>query len=291
MAHPTPDDVVLSAQRRIAERKLYEQSVRVLQNMPWRYAFGGLLIMLLIGLIAWPGVSLHWKLYAAVHGVCAQIHNVALGGVQLPLCARNTGIYSSTLVTLLTLIGLGRSRAARLPSRGILTALGLAIGVLALDGFNSLFADLGWPQLYTPHNWLRTLTGIGAGTALGVLLIFVFNQVLRADAEREQPVVGRWHELAGLSLLNLLVWIAIYANITVAYWPVALLSWSGIVGTLFIALLLPTAVLMGYRRQVRQLTQLAHPATFALLTAVVVLTALAVLRFASEGWPAVSSPW
>jgi uncharacterized membrane protein len=283
MAHMTPDEIVARAQRQVADRARQTRERRTDADVAWRYAFGGIFATLAVALIAWPGLPLPWKLYAAVHGVCAQVHNVMLGGVQLPLCARNTGIYSAALGTILVLWVCGRGRAARLPPRGILVTLALAVVVMAVDGLNSLFVDLSWPHPYTPQNWLRTLTGVGAGTALGVLLVFMFNQALRADAERDRAVVGRWRELVGVFVLNALVWLAIYANVAVAYWPVALLSWLGIVGTLFVAMLLPTAVLMGYRRQIRQPFQLARPATVALLVTVAVLALLAVLRFAGEG--------
>jgi uncharacterized membrane protein len=283
MSHLTPDEVVALAQRRVAEHKADTSSLAP-GEPAWRYAFGGLLGALLIGLLAWPGTPLPLKLYASIHGVCAQIHNVSLGSVQLPLCARNTGIYSSTFVTMLALLVLGRARASRLPQRGLLAALGLAVVVVAFDAFNSLFLDLGWPHLYTPQNWLRTLTGLGAGVAIGVLLLVVFNQALRADGDRTQRVLRGWRELLGIVTLNLVVWLAVYANIALAYWPVALLSWSGIVGTLFIVLLLPTAVLMGYRRRILHLTDLARPATVALLLTVAMLVVLGLSRFASEGW-------
>lgn len=287
MAHMTPDEIVALAQRQVAERARQTRERHMSVDVAWRYAFGGLLTTLTVALIGWPGVPLQWKLYAAVHGVCAQVHNITLGEVQLPLCARNTGIYSAALGTILVLWVGGRGRAARLPPRGILVTLALAVVVMAVDGLNSLFVDLRWPHLYTPQNWLRTLTGIGAGTALGVLLVFMFNQALRADAERDRAVVGRWRELVAVFVLNALVWLAIYANIALAYWPVALLSWFGIVGTLFVALLLLTAVLMGYHRQIRHPVQLARPATVALLVSVAVLALLAVLRFAGEGGPVV----
>jgi uncharacterized membrane protein len=284
MAHLTPDEVVALAQRRVAERRAPERPVPPAQRKPWQYVFYGLLITLLSTLMAWPGIPLEGKLYAAVHGVCAQIHNVTVGGKQLPLCARNTGIYSSALLSVLTLFAIGHGRAARLPPRPILAALLLLAGFMVVDGFNSLFVDLGWRHAYTPQNWLRTLTGIGAGIALGVLLVFMFNQALRKDPERAQPVIQHWHELLGLGIVNLGVWGAVYGNVALAYWPVALVSWSGIVGTVFVILLLPVAVLMGYRRRVERLATLARPATVALLGTAAILAALGALRFASEGW-------
>lgn len=284
MAHMTPDEVVALAQRRVAERKAQPRREPPATFVPWSYVFGGILIALLAGLIAWPGVSLEGKLYAAVHGVCAQIHNVTVGGVQLPLCARNTGIYSSALLSVLTLIVIGRGRAARLPPRPILGVLLLLVGLMVVDGLNSLFVDLGWQHAYTPQNWLRTLTGIGAGLALGVALVFMFNQTLRTEPERAQPVIQYWHELLGLGIVSLGVWGAVYGNVGLAYWPVALVSWSGIVGTVFVTLLLPVAVLMGYRRRVVHLATLARPATVTLVATVVVLVVFGAIRFTSEGW-------
>jgi uncharacterized membrane protein len=284
MAQMTPDEVVALAQRRVAERKAQSRREPPTTFFPWPYVFSGMLIALLAGLIAWPGVPLEGKLYAAVHGVCAQLHNVTVGGVQLPLCARNTGLYSSAVLTVLTLFAIGRGRAARLPPRPIFGILLLLAGLMAVDGLNSLFVDLGWQHAYTPQNWLRTLTGIGAGIALGVALVFMFNQALRTDPERAQPVIQHWHELLGLGIANLGVWGAVYGNVALAYWPVALLSWSGIVGTVFVILLLPVAILMGYRRRVKHLATLARPATVALLATVVFLVALAAVRFTSEGW-------
>ncbi len=279
----TPEEVVALAQRRIAERTAHNQREREPANILWRYLLGGLLVVLAVALIGWPGIPLQRKLYVAVHGVCAQVHNVALGGVQLPLCARNTGIYSAALSTILALWAIGRSRAARLPPPIILATLALAVAVMALPGLHLLFDDRSWPRFHTPKDRLRALTGIGAGTTFGVLLVYMFNQALRADAERDVPVVGQWRELAGVVALNGLVWLAIYTNIAITYWPVALLSWFGIVGTLFLTLLLPTAILMGYHKQIRHLVQLARPASITLLVTIAVLALLAILRFAGEG--------
>src|SRR5947207_2551700 len=115
MSERTSDEILELARHEISARKMRMAAERTNREVPWRYAFFGLLGTLLLGLVAWPGAALNWKMYAVVHGVCAQIHNVNIGGLQLPLCARNTGIYSSFLVTSLYLLALGRRRAAKLP--------------------------------------------------------------------------------------------------------------------------------------------------------------------------------
>src|ERR671922_2562992 len=104
MSERTTEEILEMARKEIAARKVQVIAERNTRELPWRYAFFGLVGVLLLALVAWPGTPLNWKMYAVVHGVCAQIHNVDVGGLQLPLCARNTGIYSSFLITGLYLL-------------------------------------------------------------------------------------------------------------------------------------------------------------------------------------------
>src|SRR5262245_36494853 len=123
MSQQTSEEILEMARKEIASRKALVAEQRSTHEFSWRYVFFGLLCGLLLGLVAWPGLPLDRKMYSVVHGVCAQIHNVRVGGVDLPLCARNTGIYSSFLITSLYLLALGRRRAAKLPPWTITIAL------------------------------------------------------------------------------------------------------------------------------------------------------------------------
>ncbi len=283
MSERTSEEIVELARKRMAERQeqvLEEQTGR---ETPWRYAFLGLVGALLLGLVFWPSAPLNWKMYAVVHGVCAQVHNVDVAGIQLPLCARNTGIYSSFLVTSLYLLALGRRRAAKLPPWPILGALLLFVLLMALDGFNSMFVDMFLPAMYAPRNELRTLTGIGMGTAIATLLFLILNLSLRRDPDTAQPVIGTWLELGGALLINMLVLLAMYGNIEIMYWPIAISAWLGIIGVLYSVNLLLTALFMRYEGTVTRVTQLARPATVALLFTLVELGALSAARFWLEG--------
>ena len=87
-----------------------------------QYVAIGVYVMLLAGVFlfpsvpipSWPGGSVSWNMYATVHGVCAQMHNTTIGGMQLPLCARNTGIYGAMTISLLAMWALGRIRTGLL---------------------------------------------------------------------------------------------------------------------------------------------------------------------------------
>lgn len=282
MTQHSSDDIIKMAQQRIATRDQQADQERTTRELPWRYAFWGLLGVLLAGLLFWPSLPLQWKLYAAVHGVCAQVHNVELGGLQLPICARNTGIYSSFLLSSLVLLALGRKRAAKLPPWSIAAVLVLFVVILGIDGLNSMAVDMGITPLYQPHNEIRTITGVGLGITIAVVITLILNLSLRRDADHDLPVIKNWLELGGLVLLNLLVVAAMYGNLTFMYWPIAITAWLGITGTLYCVNLLVSGLLMGFENRVARLTQLAKPATVAVVLTGIELALLSTARFYLE---------
>ena len=279
----TSEEILELARGDIAARKAQGAALRSVRELPWRYALFGLVGALLLGLLAWPGMPLEWKMYAVVHGVCAQAHTVDMAGLRLPLCARNTGIYSGFLVTVLFLLALGRGRAAKLPPWPILITLLLFVVLMGLDGFNSLLVDIFMPHLYTPRNELRTLTGSGMGVAMAVLMFLMFNMSLRQNPATDQRIMGNWLELGGAIGLNLIVLAAMYGNLSFMFWPIAFSAWLGITGILYGINTLLTALFMGYEGKVTRMIQLAKPATWALVFTLIELGALAAARFWLEG--------
>lgn len=248
----------------------------------WRYAFLGAAGALALALLFTPGAPLEWKMYAVVHGVCAQVHNIFVGGRQLPLCARNSGIYISVVITTLYLWARGRSRAGRIPPWPVALALGAFVPIMALDGFNSMLLDMRAPHLYTPRNDLRTLTGMGMGVTIAVTLTLIFNLALRKDADREQPVLAGWLDLGAVLAIDFLVLVAIYGNLSLMFWPLAAMAFLGITGVLYSMTVLIVSMLMGYGGAVTSLRQLARPAAIALVPTMVMLATLSLLRFWME---------
>lgn len=286
MSEPTPDDVIAMARRRIAERASADPThpqAEARIERPWLWLFAGLFGGLLLALLFWPGAPLEWKMYAVVHGVCAQQHNITLGGAQFPLCARNSGIYASFLLTLGYLYAIGRGRAGGLPPWHLGVALLAFVAIMAVDGFNSLFVDLGQPHLYTPNNLLRTITGMGMGVSIGVMLHLVINKTLRKDVDDSMPVLKSWWELLGILAIDFFVLVAIYANLWLLYWPLAFIAFFGITGVLYLVSLLLTSLVMGYEGKVTSLKQLARPAAVALIPTLLILGSMSWLRFWLEG--------
>jgi uncharacterized membrane protein len=146
----------------------------------------------LCAFLIFPG-SIASKTHLALHGICAQrpSHSLHLGGETLPLDARMTGIYIGIVTVALWLLAAGEARSTAIPPRGVLTVLALFVVLLAGDGFNALAGDLGLPHPYPPANWLRLVTGVLGGTAMGVALVHLLAATLWARPDRRRAVVER----------------------------------------------------------------------------------------------------
>jgi uncharacterized membrane protein len=189
----------------------------------------GYLVALAVLLFA-PGGTFLERLRALDGGICAQLpgHSFYPAGQQLPLCARNTGIYLGFSSTIGMLFFSGRLRASRLPPWPILAVLGGAVALLGIDGFNSFFLDLGLPHLYQPHNLLRLATGLGTGTAMAAMVVPVTNGLLwREDDPR--PSFGSWNELVVMVPILLLVFLGVASTVGVLLYPIAIISTGGLI--------------------------------------------------------------
>ncbi|MDW7981608.1 MAG: DUF2085 domain-containing protein [Thermomicrobium sp.] len=181
---------------------------------------------------------------AALRGLCAQrpSHSFWFGPHRLPFDARMTGIYAGSFLTVVWLAARRPRGVAGMPHPLALTVLGAGVVVLGIDGMNALAVDLGLPSLYEPRNVLRYMTGAWTGTALGLLLWWVFQVTTwRPDLLRNERLFGLARDggpllglLAGFGLLvvsgpvgwyvpvaTLLV-VAALVTLGLFAWPIAL---------------------------------------------------------------------
>lgn len=231
-------------------------------------------------LAPWP---LPVKLYALVHGLCAQrpSHSFSLGGTRLPFDARMTGIYGGFLLATGYLLARGRWRAGRLPSLPMLITLGLFVTAMGLDGINSTLQDFHLPYLYAPDNRLRLFTGQLMGIVLATILLTLLNQTLWAQND-ERPVLAGARDLPLLLALQVGFFGVVISGWGGFYLPVALgLALSAVLaaGTLVLALLVLT---LGRENRCTRSAELAGLASVALLLAYVALALLASGRFLLE---------
>jgi uncharacterized membrane protein len=244
-------------------------------------AFAALYLAALAALIFLPGETLLDRLRALDGGICAQLpgHSFYPAGQQLPLCARNTGVYLGFALGFLTLLGTGRVRASRLPRWPVALLLVALVGFMAVDGFNSLFLDLGLPHLYQPQNLLRLTTGLGAGVAMVAFITPVANSLLWR-AEDLRASFRSFAQLGVVVPLLLLAFLAVGSQTGWLLYPIALLSSVGLALALALVnlvFLLSFSPFIGRFARWRQ----ALPAfTLALTLAVIELTLLFKLKLA-----------
>lgn len=195
--------------------------------------FGVVLIAAAV-LIGWalatpPGVL--GKADAIGYAICHRIasHSLTIGGRQLPLCARCSGIYLGALVGLITLVAAGRSRAGRLPPLPVLLMLIGGSILMGIDGVNSYLTLFpGLPHLYEPQNELRLITGALHGLTLSAIFLPLFNNVVWRETD-DTPSLHDAHELLALILLAGLVVSLALTETPVLLYPLAVLSAIGVV--------------------------------------------------------------
>ena len=229
--------------------------------------------------------SIEGKSLAVLHGLCAQQpgHTFYFGDGRLPFDARMTGIYGGFAITSLFFFARQRWGMGGLPSLAVAAALGLFVVALGLDGLNSTLADMGLWHLYTPMNELRLATGLLTGVALATFVWLLVGQVSFRQTERSlRPVIAGVRDLG-----MILVLLAAFAGLVTTGWePLRLPLTALLIGAAVAALtgLSLAFVLLVGRRENRadSTSQLAGPATVALLIAFTIMGLMSGGRFLLE---------
>jgi uncharacterized membrane protein len=219
--------------------------------------------------------------YAVCHRITAR--SFTIDGRQVPLCARCTGMYLGAMLTFAVLGLAGRWRRAALPPWPILLVLLGFIGVMGIDGINSYTQFFpGVPQLYTSQNWLRLVTGMGTGLAMGSILFPALAQTLWWEQE-QRPAVGTWRDLEGMLVAALLVTLLVLSNQPVLLYVMALISAVGVV--LILGSINTMLLLIVLRRDARMTSWrgAAIPLLAGLFLAAVQISAIAWFRYQVTG--------
>jgi uncharacterized membrane protein len=190
---------------------------------------------------------LHWMGY----GLCHQMPDRSFfgGGVQAPVCARDTGIYFGVLISIALISVLHRGRRPReFPPTMTWIAITLMIGAMALDGGTE------YAGLRTTTNELRLITGLLAGFAIGAIITPMLNDELWRRAARERVLD---------TAEKLIVWlVAVPISYAVIYWGLPFLGVGfpiligvAIVGTLTAVNLIIACMLPPFERKADKLWQ------------------------------------
>jgi uncharacterized membrane protein len=202
---------------------------------------------------------LHWMGY----GLCHQMPQRSFfgGGVQVPVCARDTGIYVGVVLSLLLIAILHRgSRPRGMPSPAGWIAMALMVGTMAFDGVTEYMG------VRATTNELRLITGLLTGFAIGALITPMINDELWKNSSPERVLGTPW---------KLAVWLAaVPVAYAVVYWGLPLLGVVypilvavAIVGTLTAVNLVMVCTLPPFERRAEWFSQTWAPILAAMAVA------------------------
>ncbi|HEY8445752.1 MAG TPA: DUF2085 domain-containing protein [Thermomicrobiales bacterium] len=254
-----------------------DASPRRLWMLPF---FAGSLVLLFLA-APWP---LEQKAHVVLHGLCAQrpSHSFQLGGQTLPFDARMTGIYGGFLGSAIYLALRHRLRAAALPSWPTMGVLAAFIGLMALDGTNSLLLDLRAWHPYEPDNRLRLLTGLMTGVALAAALAFLVGSTLWRRPRLDRRVVTSPVEPLLMLALQAPFALMVVSGRGWLYVPVTLLLVIGAAAALASLMLAVILLVRGADNSFDTLTQADGYAAAALFAGVGVMVVFSCGRFLLE---------
>ncbi len=139
-------------------------------------------------------------------GLCHQLpeRSFSGGGVQLPVCARDTGIYVGFVVAMFLISALHRpDRPRELPSPAGWVAFALMVGSMAIDGLTQ------YAGFRLSTNELRLMTGLLTGFGVAMLLVPMLNDCVWRTASRVRVLDPLWRLatfIAAVPVVYAVVW-------------------------------------------------------------------------------------
>ncbi|RME90277.1 MAG: DUF2085 domain-containing protein [Anaerolineae bacterium] len=261
-----------------------------LQVSRWLIPLAALIV--LIGWLSFTPPGILGKADAIGYAVCHRIgvRSFHIGTRQLPMCARDTGTFTGAALVLLIQAIIGHKRAG-MPRKSILVLMGVLAAAWGLDGSNSYlylikqttpgFLD-HIPNLYTPNNTLRLLTGSGMGLAMASILFPLFNQTVWRTPD-PLPVLNKWKRVGALIAVLLLMDMGVLSGLPVILYPVALISAGGVMVMLTLIFAVLWVTLMGQENAYETLPQLWLPLLAGFTLALILITAIDLFRLRATG--------
>jgi uncharacterized membrane protein len=233
-----------------------------------------------------PGIL--GKLDAIGYAVCHRIgeRSFHIGPIQLPLCARCSGMYLGAMTGLLFQAIVSR-RNGKIPPWSVLVPLIVFVLAFGLDGANSYLYLIKQvypgslpqiPNLYVPNNTLRLLTGSGMGLGIAAVLLPAFNQTIWSseDERAALPNLKSFGLLVGIQLvLDLLV----LTQSPIVLYPLAIISVLGVLVLLSMVYCMVWVMIMGEENRFARLSQLWLPLLAGFTIAMIQTAGVDAVRF------------
>ena len=239
--------------------------------------------------IAPPGLL--GKADAIGYAICHRIdeRSFQIGDRQLPLCARCTGEFYAAGIALI-FFALVSKKQSGMPGWKVGAPLILFFLAFGIDGSNSYLYLLkqtsggvfdNIPNLYIPNNTLRLFTGSGMGIALASILFPAFNQSTWAVND-PSPALS-WKKLGILTGIVIIVNLLILTDSPIVLYPIAILSVLGVLALLIIVFSMAWLLIMHQENIFDSLAQMWLPFLAGTTLALLMITAIDLLRFKLTG--------
>ncbi|MGB8215216.1 MAG: DUF2085 domain-containing protein [Anaerolineales bacterium] len=214
-----------------------------------------------------PGLS--GKADAIAYAVCHRIseRSFHIGSYQLPLCARCSGMYLGAVVGLVfqSILGWKRGKA---PHWSIIAMLVAFLVVFGIDGANSYLYLLRQihpgalpqiPNIYTPNNTLRLLTGSGMGLVIAAMLFPAFNQSIWSDCDSARTPLPGWKAFGLLLGIQVILDLLVLTQNPFVLYPLAVISVLGVLLLLTLVYTIVWVMITGQENKFTKMRQLWLP--------------------------------
>ena len=240
--------------------------------------------------VAPPG--LFGKGDAVGYAICHRIdeRSFQIGERQLPMCARDTGTFTSAAITLL-LLALIKPKRGGMPAKKIAFALITLFLIWAFDGSNSYLylikqtyegALAQIPNIYIPNNTLRLLTGSGMGMGMGTVLFAAFNQTAWKEPDT-RPALDTWRDLGLLAAVIFIIDLLVLTESVFVLYIVAFISVLGVITLLSLIFSVVWMMIMREENSFTALPQLWIALSAGLTLALIMLLVIDLLRLRLTG--------
>lgn len=226
--------------------------------------------------------------YAICHRIDERSFHV--GERQLPLCARCTGEFYAAGISLL-FFALVSPKKSAMPGWKLGAPLLFFLLAFGIDGSNSYlyllkqtasgtFLD-NIPNLYTPNNTLRLLTGSGMGIALASVVYPAFNQTAWRESDPQRAL--DWKKLGILTGIIFAMDLLILTENPAVLTVIALLSVLSVLSLLIIVFSMSWLLMMRQDNAFDSLRQMWMPFIAGTTLAFLMITVIDLLRLRLTG--------
>ncbi len=254
-----------------------------------KYLVIGAAILVFMGWFISTPTGIFGKVDAIGYAVCHRIseRSFHIGNLQLPLCARCTGMYLGAVTGLVFQFIFGWKRG-KAPHWSIITILAIFVVAFGIDGANSYVYLLKQvspgvlpqvPNIYIPNNTLRLLTGSGMGLGIAVLLFPAFNQSIWVDYDEDHAPIPGWKAFGLLLGIQALLDVLVLTQSPVVLYPAAFISALGVWLILTMVYTIVWVMIMGQDNRFHNIRQLWLPLLAGFTIAMIQTAAIDMLRF------------